>query len=110
MHIVVNADKERIIQVISNLLSNALKFTSKGIIQITTKIQKNDVVVIVKDSGTGIHQEILPRLFQKFVTKSDKGTGLGLYISKNIINSHKGKIWAQNNIDDGATFFFSLPL
>ena len=110
MHIIVNADKERIIQVISNLLSNALKFTSKGLIQITTKIQKNDVVVIVKDSGTGIHQEILPRLFQKFVTKSDKGTGLGLYISKNIINSHKGKIWAQNNKDGGATFFFSLPL
>ena len=109
-HIIVNADKERIIQVISNLLSNALKFTSKGIIQITTKIQKNDVVVIVKDSGTGIHQEILPRLFQKFVTKSDKGTGLGLYISKNIINSHKGNIWAQNNKDGGATFFFSLPL
>ncbi|MGD1836768.1 MAG: ATP-binding protein [Nitrososphaeraceae archaeon] len=108
--IIVNADKERIIQVISNLLSNALKFTSKGVIQITTKIEKNNVIVIIKDSGTGIHPEIFPRLFQKFVTKSDKGTGLGLYISKNIINSHKGKIWAQNNKEGGATFFFSLPL
>ena len=69
------------------------------------------VIVSVKDSGAGIDPEILPRLFSKFVTKSDKGTGLGLFISKSIIESHRGKIWAENNSDGkGAMFTFSLPI
>ena len=71
----------------------------------------NSVMISVEDTGSGIHPEIFPRLFCKFATKSDKGTGLGLYISKNIIDAHGGRIWAQNNRSGiGATFFFSLPL
>ena len=72
---------------------------------------KEEVVVSIKDTVTGIDPEILPRLFTKFATKSVTGTGLGLFISKNIVESHGGKIWAQNNADGiGATFAFSLPL
>lgn len=68
-------------------------------------------MVNVKDNGKGIHQEIIHRLFTKFATKSDSGTGLGLYISKGIIEAHGGKLWAENNKDGkGATFSFSLPL
>ena len=70
-----------------------------------------EVTITVKDTGAGIHPEILPRLFTKFATKSDIGTGLGLYISKNIVEAHGGKMWAENNQDGGgATFSFSLPI
>lgn len=105
------ADKERINQVVSNLLSNALKFTNKGFIKIKVEKNSGNVIISVEDTGSGIHQEIFPRLFCKFATKSEKGTGLGLYISKNIIDAHGGRIWAQNNPSGiGATFFFSLPV
>lgn len=107
----VYADKDRIIQVIYNLISNAVKFTKEGIITITSEIINAELVVTVKDTGAGIDSGILPLLFLKFATKSNKGTGLGLYISKNIVEAHGGKMWAQNNIDkSGATFGFSLPL
>jgi signal transduction histidine kinase len=108
----VNVDKARIIQVLSNLLGNALKFTKEGNIFISIKkINEEQVNVSIKDSGTGIDQEILPRLFEKFATKSDEGTGLGLYISKNIVEAHGGKIWAENNSDGrGSTFYFTLPI
>ena len=109
--IIVSADKERITQVISNLLSNALKFTEEGYISISAEKKDKDVIVTVEDTGVGIHPEILPRLFSKFVTKSEKGTGLGLYISKNIVEKHGGKMWAENNADGkGATFVFSIPI
>ena len=109
--IIVSADKERITQVISNLLSNALKFTEEGYISISAEKKDKDVIVTVEDTGVGIDPEILPRLFSKFVTKSEKGTGLGLYISKNIVEKHGGRIWAENNADGkGATFVFSIPI
>jgi signal transduction histidine kinase len=126
--IVVEADKGRITQVISNLLSNAVKFTKEGSISISvTKKQSNrngkdnsqqqEAVVSIKDTGTGIDSEILPRLFTKFTTNSDTGTGLGLFISKSIVEAHGGRIWAENNSNmmnngekRGATFSFSLPL
>jgi len=109
--IIVSADKERISQVISNILSNALKFTEEGYISISTERKGKDVIITVKDTGVGIDSEILPRLFSKFTTKSEKGTGLGLYISKNIVERHGGKIWAANNADGkGATFIFSIPI
>ena len=107
------ADKSRVIQVLQNLLSNAVKFTNQGNITITTMQKTTDglALISVKDTGTGIDPEILPRLFTKFTTRSDAGTGLGLFISKSIVEAHGGKIWAQNNLDDkGATFTFSLPL
>ena len=112
---IIEADKGRIIQVMDNLLNNAIKFTNyNGIIQIKVceNVTNDHVIVSVKDNGIGIDKEILPRLFIKFVTFSTVGTGLGLYISKNIIEAHGGKIWAQNNGDGkkGATFSFSLPL
>jgi two-component system, OmpR family, sensor histidine kinase VicK len=118
--IFVQADRDRIMQVISNLLDNALKFTCDGLVSvgIARKIEKKEgservVVVSVADTGSGIDPEIYPRLFTKFSSKSFSGTGLGLYISKSIIEAHGGKIWAQNNNDNGkcgATFSFSLPL
>ncbi len=110
-NIYVEADRGRLIQVISNLLGNAIKFTKEGTICIITEDKDNQVVVSVKDTGTGIHPEILPRLFSKFVTKSFQGTGLGLFICKSIVEAHGGKIWAENNSDrKGAMFAFSLPI
>jgi signal transduction histidine kinase len=109
----VQADKTRLYQVIANLLVNAIKFTKEGTISISANIKddNNELIVTVKDTGEGIHSDIFPRLFTKFTTKSNIGTGLGLYISKNIVESHGGKIWAENNSDSkGATFSFSLPI
>ena len=112
----VEADRERITQVLYNLLHNAIKFTKQGIISVAVERKKKTedddaIIVSVKDSGQGIDPEITPKLFSKFVTKSFSGTGLGLYISKSIIEAHGGKIWAENNPDGkGATFSFSLPL
>src|SRR6266516_3838217 len=111
--IFIEADKNRLIQVISNLLNNAVKFTKDGTISVCVEhVQKNnEVIVIVMDTGEGIGSDILPRLFSKFATKSYQGTGLGLYICKGIIEAHGGKIWAENNADGkGAKFSFSLPI
>jgi signal transduction histidine kinase len=119
--IIIYADKNRIGQVISNLIENSVKFISKEqgecVISIKTEKKKNTdsskiVVVRIKDTGSGIDMDILPRLFTKFSSKSFQGTGVGLYISKNIIEAHGGQIWAENNTEDGksgATFSFSLP-
>jgi two-component system, OmpR family, sensor histidine kinase VicK len=108
----VEADKIRLYQVIANLLSNAIKFTKEGTISIKAQLKdNNEIAIIVKDPGAGIDNEVMPRLFTKFATRSDVGTGLGLYISKNIIEAHGGRMWAENNPDGkGATFSFSLPL
>jgi signal transduction histidine kinase len=140
--LIVEADKRRLTQVISNLLNNAIKFTQEGNVTVSTSIIKRrkedrndqvaeveagavaeeEVVIDVKDTGTGIDLELMPRLFTKFATKSHQGTGLGLFISKSIVEAHGGKIWAENNsnYDDnngsnsrkhnGATFYFTLPV
>ena len=133
--IFVEADKERITQVVSNLLNNSVKFTEEGTISIDVKVQEhgdnnnnddighNIVIVSINDTGEGIDSEILPKLFTKFASKSYQGTGLGLFICKSIVEAHGGKIWAENknNDDDnsefvdgkrvrGATFHFSLPI
>lgn len=135
--IVVEADKIRIYEVISNLLVNAIKFTQKsssssdngnslgeGTITVFTAIKSNqdykkgntgssvkEVIISIRDRGVGIDPDIQDRLFSKFVTKSETGTGLGLYISKGIVEAHGGRIWAENNAEGkGATFYFSLPL
>jgi two-component system sensor histidine kinase VicK len=129
----VEADRRRLTQVISNLLNNAIKFTTKGTVTVTTSIikrkdvdrdseVKEEVVIAVKDTGTGIDPELMPRLFTKFATKSYQGTGLGLFISKSIIEAHRGRMWAENNNNDnndndnsdrkheGAIFYFTLPV
>jgi signal transduction histidine kinase len=109
--IVVQADRMRISQVISNLLSNAIKFTKQGTVYISADNKDGQVVVSVKDTGSGIDSEIMSRLFTKFTSKSQTGTGLGLFISKSIIEAHGGRIWAENNKDrKGATVAFRLPL
>ena len=131
---IVFADRNRIAQVISNLINNSIKFipneyekndnVEEGIINIIVEkiktcskdnedsnIIMNEIVVSIKDNGKGIDNEIYPRLFGKFASKSFQGTGLGLYICKNIVKAHGGKIWAKNNEDGkGAIFSFSLPL
>jgi two-component system sensor histidine kinase VicK len=109
------ADKHRLNQVVTNLLSNAVKFTEEGriIISLDQKGGNNlqEVVVSVRDTGQGIDPDMLPRLFSRFESKSYQGTGLGLYISKGIVEAHGGKIWAENNADaKGATFTFTLPV
>ena len=140
--IVVEADKLRIYEVISNLLVNAVKSTKKkcmdggsvgndmaSSIIVASAVKSNqsydkgntsnttagaridEVIISIKDRGTGIDSDIQDKLFSKFVTKSDTGSGLGLYISKGIIEAHGGKIWAENNSDgSGATFTLSLPV
>jgi signal transduction histidine kinase len=111
--IIIEADRTRLSQVIYNLLDNAIKFTKEGGGSISINIEKEDnhILVSIKDTGSGIDSNILPRLFERFVSKSHKGIGLGLSISKSIIEAHGGKIWAGNNSDGkGATFAFSLPI
>jgi signal transduction histidine kinase len=120
----VNADKSRVFQVLSNLINNAIKFTDlDGVISISLEktntpstdkintVEKSGYALIkIKDNGSGIDPEIYSRLFSKFATKSDIGTGLGLFIAKSIVEAHGGKISAENNRDEkGATFKFSLP-
>jgi signal transduction histidine kinase len=118
--IFVEADRIRMTQVFYNLLNNAIKFIQEeGSITITTEKEDNHILVSVKDTGSGIDSEILPQLFSKFASKSFQGTGLGLFISKGIIEAHGGKIWAENNNHDnnsiadaikGSTFYFTLPI
>ena len=111
--IFVEGDKARISQVLLNLLNNARKFTEEGKITVTVSMKKNtkEVIVSVSDKGKGINPEVLGHLFQKFISRSDSGTGLGLYISKNIVEAHGGKIWASNNQNGiGSTFSFSIPV
>jgi signal transduction histidine kinase len=113
--IFIEADKQQLTRVIFNLLNNAIKFTKEGTISVIAEKKDSQVFVIVKDTGKGIDPEILPQLFSKFVSKSFEGTGLGLFIAKSIVEAHGGKIWAENNnnngngIEKGATFYFTLP-
>jgi two-component system sensor histidine kinase VicK len=109
--LIAEADRGRLTQVISNLISNAVKFTTEGTITVIAERRDRNLVVRVKDTGTGIASDIMPRLFEKFVTASEGGMGLGLFISKSIIDAHGGKIWADNNLGErGSTFSFAIPI
>ncbi|MGH9985168.1 MAG: ATP-binding protein [Nitrososphaeraceae archaeon] len=107
-------DQSRLVQVISNLISNAIKFTEdRGTITIDAEVDFESRIFTIKiiDNGRGIDPDICPKLFSKFSTKSDHGTGLGLYLCKNLVEAHGGSIWGDNNKQGkGATFSFSLPL
>jgi signal transduction histidine kinase len=112
-NISVEADKGRITQVLSNILNNALKFTDEGriIVNAHEDYNKKEIIISVTDTGSGINKEIFAKLFSKFATKSSQGTGLGLYISRSIIEAHSGRIWAENNKEGrGAIFIFTLPI
>jgi two-component system, OmpR family, sensor histidine kinase VicK len=118
---IIEADKDRIIQVLSNLLNNALNSSHQRMIRdniavlpIEVSMKRDntseEIVIMVNDKGMGIDKSIIEKMFTKFVTTSDGGTGLGLYVSKSLIEAHGGRIWAYNNTDEqGATFCFTLP-
>ena len=113
----INADRHLISQVVFNMIDNAINFIlNEGLISIfveqkTDEEDKDIVIVLVKDNGEGIHPDLNSRLFTKFASKSSHGTGLGLYISKEIIQRHNGTIWGENNQDGkGATFAFKIPV
>jgi signal transduction histidine kinase len=114
----IEADRARITQVVANLISNSIKFTEKGGIRVESRVlrESNEFEIRVVDNGRGLSEEILPVLFEKFATKghgnvaNNKGTGLGLYITKSIVEAHKGQISAFNNSDSGATFLVRLPI
>jgi two-component system, OmpR family, sensor histidine kinase VicK len=106
-------DKTRIGQVLANLLINAVKFTDKGLIRVNARLDKRagKVTVRVTDTGIGIDRSILPLLFARFIAKSESGTGLGLFISKSIIEAHDGRIWVEKSEPgEGSTFTFELPM
>ncbi len=111
----VNFDKDKINQVLSNLVNNAIKFTKQGNITIKTDKGENIIKVSVSDTGYGIKKEDLPKLFHEFKqletrgAEKTRGTGLGLAISKEIITRHNGEIWAESEVGKGSTFFFTLP-
>ena len=109
----IKADRTRIAQVLMNLLDNSINSSQEGVISVKRTVDRdaNTMTLSVKDAGSGINPDITPRLFSKFATASEKGTGLGLYISKKIVEAHGGKIWAENNKDEGgATFAFTIPM
>jgi signal transduction histidine kinase len=111
IHVKIFADRYRITQVISNIINNAIKFTDQGVISIIGNVDDKELSVQISDTGKGIDGEIVSRLFDKFVSRSEQGTGLGLFISKNIIESHGGTISGFNQENGtGATFIFTLPL
>lgn len=119
--LIIEVDKDRIIQVLSNLLNNALNSSHQRMIRdniavlpIEVSMKRDntseEIVIMVNDKGMGIDKSIIEKMFTKFVTTSDGGTGLGLYVSKSLIEAHGGRIWAYNNTDEqGATFCFTLP-
>ena len=114
--IMVCADKNRIGQVLGNLLNNALKFTSKGYVQIAIIRSGSTVWCTVKDTGQGIAYEDIPKLFKKYQQalsqqkKGVKGTGLGLFICKTLVELHGGHIWLKSALGEGAEIIFSLPI
>jgi signal transduction histidine kinase len=122
----INADRSRLTQVMTNLIGNAMKFSDEGDTVTVSVSEENSIqdfkrrengtgskvlLVRIEDSGKGIDPEIMPRLFKKFASKSEKGIGLGLFISKNIVEAHGGEIWADTpNKDKGAAFSFTIPI
>jgi signal transduction histidine kinase len=111
--LMIECDRGKVGEVLFNLIDNAMKFIDEreGSIVVSTRLSGPNVMVSVKDNGRGIDPSIKDKMFEKFTTRSEKGSGLGLFIAKNIVEAHGGTIWAGNNSDGkGATFAFSLPV
>jgi two-component system sensor histidine kinase VicK len=106
-------DKEKIMQVLINLLANAIKYSESGPVVVRTRLEKNEIQISVRDSGQGIQPEELGEIFKPFVQAKGKkkgGTGLGLAIAKEIVLAHHGKIWVESEIEKGSIFYFTLPV
>jgi len=111
----VNADISKLHIVLQNLIENAIKYTKEGKIEVVLSHQEDHIKVAVKDSGRGIPQEYIENLFSKFyrvkkALEMDYGMGLGLYISKKIIDAHNGLIWVESDPEKGSVFYFTLPV
>ena len=113
MHIV-NGDEQRITQVLTNLVADAIKFTDNGSITMFANKKENKVLIQVKDTGSGIDEEDIPKVFTKYYQASigtkKRGTGLGLAICKKIVENHNGRIWVKSNLGEGSSFYFTLPI
>jgi len=113
---VITGDSDRLIQVVINLISNAVKFTDAGAVTLAASLGQGELLVSVTDSGIGIKPEDQPKVFEKFkqvgdtLTDKPQGTGLGLPISKEIVEHHGGRMWVESEIGKGSTFFFTLPV
>lgn len=114
---VTKVDKDKIIQVITNIIDNSVKYTKKGMITVELKKKANNILIAVKDTGIGISKENLPKLFAKFVRAGNanqtnsRGTGLGLYIAKDIIEKHNGKVWVESEGEGkGSQFYIQIPV
>lgn len=108
--LLVSCDESKIEQCMYNLLDNAVKFTTQGLVVVNISASPEEITIQIRDMGQGVDSEVGERLFEKFVTKSEGGTGLGLYVTKKIVEAHGGKIWAGNNQDGpGSTFGFAIP-
>jgi signal transduction histidine kinase len=114
--ITINADRMKLHQVIQNLIDNAIKYTNAGFVRVAIKDKENRILLTVSDSGRGIAPEIKDRLFGQFVREEEnaektQGNGLGLYIAKEIVTAHQGKIWAESEgVSKGSTFYVELPI
>jgi signal transduction histidine kinase len=115
--LVIDGNRVKLSQLMTNLISNSVKFTTKGkiVLRLNAQVKQNRLEILVSDTGSGIPTEVMVRLFEKFIPKSaaqvnKQGTGLGLYISKAIVKGHHGEISAVNNSEGGATFRILLPI
>ena len=109
----VSVDRDRLLQTVSNLVGNAIKFTpSGGTVTLAAERDETRVTVSVTDTGPGIAEEDVPKLFKKFsqLDRAEGGLGLGLYIAKSIVESHGGTMWADSIVGHGSSFRFTLPL
>jgi len=115
----VYADRVRVVEILNNLISNAIKYTQQGQVTVTTKYDENFVTVIIQDTGKGIPKENLPKLGEKFYRIDNYlgseivrpgGTGLGLYVTFGLVRLMGGDIWVESEMDKGSTFTFTLPI
>jgi signal transduction histidine kinase len=112
----VSADPDRLERILANLISNAIKYSDPGtFVTVSFRQEDGEAITAVTDRGRGINPEELPRLFQRYVRteaarEQREGLGLGLYITRRLVEAHGGRIWAESEVGKGSTFSFTLPL